>query len=163
MLDSDLSALYRVETKTLNKAVKRNLERFPEDFMFQLTADEALSLRFHFGTSKTGRGGRRYLPYVFTEQGVAMLSSVLNSKRAIEVNIMIMRAFVKLRKMMATHKDLAQKLQQLEKKYDGQFHAVFEAMRPLITAEDKPKRKIGYVSESKAVYRTSGQMGMAIK
>lgn len=121
MLDSDLADLYGVQTKVLVQAVKRNINRFPTDFMFQLTAEEAVLLRSQIVTSSSGHGGRRYVPYVFTEQGVAMLSSVLNSKRAIEVNIQIMRAFVKLREMMSTHKDLARKLTELEKKYDGQF------------------------------------------
>ena len=116
MLDSDLAELYGVETFNLNKAVKRNLDRFPSDFMFQLTKDEAISLRFQIGMSKvSGRGGRRYLPYAFTEQGVAMLSSVLSSKRAVQVNIAIMRAFVMLREMLATNKDLARKIHEMEK------------------------------------------------
>jgi len=113
MLDSDLARLYEVATFNLNKAVKRNLDRFPQDFMFQLSAKEFESLRFHFGISKPGRGGRRYPPYAFTEQGVAMLSSVLNSKRAVQVNIEIMRAFVRLREILSTHKDLARKLEEL--------------------------------------------------
>src|SRR3970040_2827719 len=114
MLDSDLAELYVVETSNLNKAVKRNIDRFPEDFMLQLTKEEADSLRFQIGMSKTeGRGGRRYLPYAFTEQGVAMLSSVLNSKRAVQVNIAIMRAFVKLRETLSLHRELAVKLKEL--------------------------------------------------
>jgi hypothetical protein len=121
MFDSDLAALYGVETKVLIQSFKRNVERFPEDFMFQLDAQEFECLRSQFVTSKKGRGGRRYLPYVFTEQGVAMLSSVLNSKRAIQVNIAIMRTFTKLREMMATHKELRQKIEEMEKKYDSQF------------------------------------------
>ena len=157
MLDSDLAALYKVETKLLNKAVKRNIKRFPDDFMFQLTADEAMSLRFHFGTSNAGRGGRRYLPYAFTEQGVAMLSSVLSSSRAIEVNIMIMRAFVKLRRMIATHKDLARKLAEMEKKYDGQFKIVFDALRSLISEPSPKEKKIGFIKERRAIYRTTRQ------
>ena len=129
MLDSDLAALYGVGTKTLNRAVRRNLGRFPEDFMFQLTLGELQSLRYQFGTSnedaslrsqivtsKTGRGGRRYLPLAFTEQGVAMLSSVLRSQRAVQVNVAIMRAFVRLRQLLATHVDLARKLEELERK-----------------------------------------------
>ena len=120
ILDSDLAELYGVETKAMNRAVRRNKERFPEDFSFQLNAQEYESLRCHFGTSKE-RGGRRYLPHVFTEQGVAMLSGLLQSKRAIMANVAIMRTFVKLRRMIASHKDLAQKLAQLEKKYDAQF------------------------------------------
>jgi hypothetical protein len=162
MLSPHLAELYGVETRTLNQAVKRNNERFPDDFMFQLTADEAEWLvsqnviphRKHFGGT---------LPYAFTEQGVAMLSSVLNSKRAVEVNIMVVRTFVKLRKMMSTHKDVARKLEELERKYDGQFRIVFDAIRQLIEVEDKPKRRIGYVSEGRAVYRTSGMRAMARK
>ena len=142
MIDRDLAEMYEVETKMLNRAVKRNIERFPKDFMFQLTEKELSNLRFHFGTSK--RGGRRYLPYVFTEQGVAMLSSVLRSKRAIQVNIAIMRAFVKLRQFAISHAELAKKIKALEKKYDAQFRVVFEAIRQLMTPPDKPKRKIGF-------------------
>jgi len=154
MLSVHLAMLYGVETRALNQAVKRNRERFPEDFMFQLTAEEAeVLVSQNVIPHKKYLGGA--LPFAFTEQGVAMLSSVLNSKRAIEVNIMIMRTFVKLREMMSSHKDLARKLEELEKKYDGQFQVVFEAIRQLIEVEDKPKRKIGYVSESKAVYRAT--------
>ena len=116
MIDADLAALYQVLTKNLNKAVARNKERFPEDFMFQLTKEEAESLRFQIGTSNTSRGGRRYLPYVFSEHGVAMLSSVLNSKRAVQMNIVIIRAFIKLREVLATQKDLARKIDDLELK-----------------------------------------------
>jgi phage regulator Rha-like protein len=146
MLDSDLAELYGVETFNLNKAVKRNIDRFPDDFMFQLSQEEAESLRFQIGMSKvSGRGGRRSLPYAFTEQGVAMLSSVLNSKQAVQVNITIMRAFVKLRELLATHKDLAEKLEALEKKYDRQFKIVFDAIRQLMKLEDPPKeRRIGF-------------------
>ena len=151
MLDRDLAELYGVETKMLLRAVKRNLDRFPVDFMIQLTKEEFDNLRCYFGTSRWG--GRRYLPYAFTEQGIAMLSSVLNSKKAVQVNIQIMRAFVKLREMVSSHKDLARKLSELEKKYDGQFQVVFEAIRQLIEVEEKPKRKIGYIAENKAVYR----------
>jgi len=124
MLDRDQALLYRVETKALNRAVKRNLKRFATDFMFQLTADEADVLRYQTGTSKKGRGGRRYLPYVFTEQGVAMLSSVLNSESAVLVNIKIMRAFVKLRQMLASNAELSRRLDELESKYDRQFKIV---------------------------------------
>lgn len=116
MLDSDLARLYGVTTFNLNKAVKRNLERFPQDFMFQLSSEEFESLIFQIGIPKQGRGGRRYPPYAFTEQGVAMLSSVLHSKRAVRVNVEIMRAFVRLRELLSTHKDLARKLEELEKK-----------------------------------------------
>jgi len=135
LLDSNLAELYGVETKNLNKAVQRNLERFPDDFMFQLTADEHAALRFQIGTSKTGRGGRRYLPYAFTEQGVAMLSSVLHSNRAVAVNIAIMRAFVRLREILSTHKDLAAKLEKMERKlgeHDEHFRVVFDAIRQLM-------------------------------
>ena len=147
MLDEDLAALYEVETKELNRAVKRNIERFPDDFMFQLTADEFANLRFQFDTSSlksqigTSRwGGRRYPPYAFTEQGVSMLSSVLRSTRAIQVNIAIMRAFVRLRQMLATNTELSHKLVALEKNYDIKFRAVFDAIRELMTPSD-PKKK----------------------
>jgi len=154
MLDSDLAELYGVETKMLVRAVKRNSERFPNDFMVQLTKEELDNLRCHFGTSRWG--GRRTLPYAFAENGIAMLSSVLNSKRAIQVNIQIMRTFAKLREMIASHKDLTRKLNDLEKKYDGQFQIVFEAIRQLIEQPEKPKRKIGFIArERQAVYRTS--------
>ena len=153
MLDSDLAALYGVETKYLVKAVKRNLSRFPADFTFQLDKGEFENLRFNSGTSSQW-GGRRYLPFAFTEQGVAMLSSVLNSDRAIEVNIQIMRAFVKLREMIASHKNLARKLDTLEKKYDDNFKVVFEAIRSLMTTPEKPKKKIGFdLKEKQAGYR----------
>ena len=147
LLDSELAKLYRVTTFNLNKAVKRNLTRFPEDFMFQLTAEENERLRFQIGISKpTGRGGRRYNPYVFTEQGVAMLSSVLHSERAVQVNIAIMRAFVRLREILATHKDLARKLEAMERKYDEQFQVVFQAIHQLMTPPPEPtrKRRIGF-------------------
>jgi hypothetical protein len=147
MLDSDLAELYEVETRTLIQAVKRNINRFPSDFMFQLNYQEIAGLRSQFVTSKTGRGGRRYMPYVFTEQGVAMLSSVLNSDRAIEVNIHIMRAFVKLRELIASHKDLARKLNEMEKKYDVQFKVVFDAIRQLMSPPVPKKRKIGFHRE----------------
>jgi hypothetical protein len=147
MLDSDLAALYTVETKVLNQAVKRNLNRFPTDFCFQLTEAEAAELdrlRSQFVTSKVGRGGRRYQPYAFTELGVAMLSSVLHSDRAVAVNIEIMRAFVRLRQMLASNAELARKLDGLEKKYDGQFKVVFDAIRQLMSSAAKPKREIGF-------------------
>lgn len=145
LLDSDLAELYEVPTRRLNEQVRRNLKRFPDDFMFQLTSEEAESLRSQFATSKQGRGGRRYAPYVFTEQGVAMLSSVLNSERAIEVNIAIMRAFVRLREMLGTHKELAQKLAEMEKKYDAQFRVVFDAIRQLMEPPPAPpRRKVGF-------------------
>lgn len=145
MLDSDLAELYEVETKILIQAVKRNIQRFPVDFMFQLENQELMRLRSQFVTSNKGRGGRRYLPYTFTEQGIAMLSSVLNSERAIQVNIEIMRAFVKLKRILSSHKELAKKLESLEKKYDGQFKIVFDAIRALMTADSKGSRKkIGF-------------------
>lgn len=143
MLDTDLAKLYGVPTKSLNLAVKRNLKRFPEDFLFQLTPEEFESLRFHFETSK-GRGGRRYLPHAFTEYGVSMLSSVLNSERAILVNIEIMRTFGRLRHLLNTHKDLARKLVELEQKYDSQFKDVFDAIRRLMTPPPTSRRKIGF-------------------
>jgi hypothetical protein len=145
LLDTDLSDLYEVDTKILNKAVKRNIDRFPADFMFQLSDAEWESLRSQFVTSK-GRGGRRYPPYAFTEQGIAMLSSVLRSKRAVRVNVEIMRTFVRLRELLASHKDLARKLDELERRFDKQFQVVFEAIRQLMTPPDdgKPKRRIGF-------------------
>jgi len=151
MLDTDLAELYRVTTKRLNERVRRNIKRFPSDFMFQLTKEEEESLRSQIATLKGGRGQhRKYLPYVFTEQGVAMLSSVLNSERAVQVNIEIMRAFVRLRELMSTHKDLARKLETLEKKYDAQFKVVFDAIRQLMTQPEPKKRKIGFLVKERA-------------
>jgi hypothetical protein len=149
LLDSDLAGLYEVETRVLNQAVKRNLERFPEDFMFRLTRKESEALTSQFVISNAaGRGGRRHIPYAFTEQGVAMLSSVLASKRAIEVNIAIMRTFVRLRQLLATHEDLARRLDQLEWRQNEQgqqIEAVFETIQHLIEApEDEPRRRIGF-------------------
>ncbi|MDI6752097.1 MAG: ORF6N domain-containing protein [bacterium] len=146
MLDRDLAELYGVPTKRLNEQVKRNIKRFPEDFMFQLTKEEANSLRSHFATLEKGQHFK-YLPYVFTEQGVAMLSTVLNSERAIQVNIAIMRAFVKLRQILSTHKELAHKLVELERKiekHDTEIQAVFEAIRQLMTPPTKEMKKIGF-------------------
>ncbi len=159
MLDAELAALYGVETKVLVQAIKRNVERFPVDFMFQLTPEEWQSLRSQFVTSNVGRGGRRYAPYAFTEQGVAMLSSVLNSPRAIAINIEIMRAFVQVRAMAATHQDLAKQLAELQNKTESlamshdtfsrntraQLKQVFDAIRELMTPPDPPKRPIGFV------------------
>ncbi len=143
MLDADLAALYGVDTKVFVQAVRRNVDRFPADFMFQLTKQEFDNLRSQFVTSSWG--GRRYPPYAFTEQGVAMLSSVLRSKRAIRVNVEIMRAFVQLRRMLASHADLARKLSALEKKYDEQFKVVFDAIRELmVPPEPKKKGEIGF-------------------
>lgn len=139
MIDHDLAELYGVTTKRLNEQVRRNVSRFPEDFMFQLTDKECESLRSQFVTLNlrsqiaTSRwGGRRYLPFAFTEQGVAMLSSVLNSERAIYVNIQIMRTFAKLRALLSTHKDLQRKIEEMEKKYDQQFKIVFDAIKALL-------------------------------
>src|SRR6184192_4419304 len=150
MVDADLAELYRVPTKSLNLAVKRNADRFPEDFMFQLTDDDVAGLRFHFETSKRGRGGRRYAPYAFTEQGVAMLSSVLRSPRAVQVNIAIMRTFVELRRLMDSNRELARKIEAMEKKYDEQFAVVFDAIKRLIVEDDgrraSPKRRIGFIA-----------------
>jgi len=146
MLDSHLAELYQVPTKRLNEAVKRNMARFPEDFMFQLTTEETDSLRSQFATSNEGRGGRRYLPFVFTEQGVAMLSTVLNSERAIAVNIAIMRTFVRLRQILATHKELAERLAAMEKEYDKRFKVVFDILKQLTEPPpNPPKRAIGFI------------------
>lgn len=148
MIDSDLATLYGVETKVLVQAVKRNLKRFPSDFMFQLTKEEYDVLRSQFVTSnKSKRGGRRYLPYAFTEQGVAMLSSVLNSERAINVNIEIIRTFVKLRKILSSTDELSKKLDELERKYhehDEQFKVIFEAMHQLMNKPKLLPRQIGF-------------------
>ena len=149
MLDEELAALYGVETRALVQAVKRNAERFPEDFMFRLTVKEAEALRSHSVISKPGaRGGRRHAPYAFTEQGVAMLSSVLRSARAVEVNIAIMRTFVQLRRLMDSNRRLARKIEAMEKKYDEQFGVVFDAIKRLIAEDDERKsqsrRRIGF-------------------
>jgi len=143
MLDRDLAELYGVETGQLKRAVRRNIDRFPEDFMFELSSEEYNSLRSQIGILKRGQHAK-YKPMAFTEQGVAMLSSVLNSKRAIQVNIQIMRAFNKLRQMMTTHKDLKKKIEAMESKYDEQFQVVFEAIKQLLEEDKKPKRKIGF-------------------
>ena len=149
MLDQDLAALYGVPTYAVVRAVKRNPSRFPDDFMFQLSVEEVANLRRQSGTSSSW-GGRRYLPYAFTEQGVAMLSSVLRSPRAVQVNIAIMRTFVQLRRLMDSNRLLARKIEALEKKYDEQFTVVFEAIKRLIAEDDarraSPKRGIGFVS-----------------
>lgn len=151
MLDSDLAELYGVATKVLLQAVKRNLTRFPEDFMFMLKYQDVAALRSQIVTLKKGRGEhRKYLPYVFTEQGVAMLSSVLNSERAVQVNIAIMRAFVKLREMLSTNKELAHKLSQLERKiekHDDEIKLIFDAIRQLMAPPETKKRKIGFRRE----------------
>jgi hypothetical protein len=153
MMDRDLAGLYRVDTAQLKRAVKRNIERFPPDFMFELTKPELEDWRCQFGTSNGDRMGLRYVPMVFTEQGVAMLSSVLRSSRAISVNIQIMRAFTQLREMLSTHDDLRKKIEEMESKYDRQFKVVFEAIRRLLDSEEKPRRRIGFeVKEPKAQY-----------
>jgi hypothetical protein len=145
ILDKDLAVLYGVTTGNLNKALSRNLDRFPDDFMFQLTKEEFKNLIFHFGTSSWG--GTRKMPRAFTEQGVAMLSSILHSKRAIQVNIQIMRTFIKLRKMIIADEELARKLEVLERKYDEQFKVVFDILRKLMELPEKPRRKIGFHRE----------------
>ncbi len=157
MLDSDLAALYGVTTGNLNKAVRRNLDRFPSDFMFQLTPEETENLLFQSGRSKR-RGGRRHCPYAFTEQGVAMLSSVLRSNRAVQVNIAVMRAFVQLRQMLVSHEELARKLTDLERRiesHDSAIHSLFEAIRQLMTPPSPPPRpEIGFhVREDGNLYR----------
>ncbi len=157
MLDFHLAELYGVPTKRLNEQVHRNVNRFPEDFMFELTQEESESLRSQIATSKINRGGRRYFPYAFTEQGVAMLSSVLRSERAVEVNIQIMRTFVILRRFLSTHKELGEKLKDLEEKYDThdrQIRAIFDAIKQLMQPPARPKRQIGFrIEESKTKYR----------
>ncbi len=155
MLDSDLASLYGVSTKRLNEQVRRNLSRFPADFMFQLSPDEAVVLRSQNATLEPGRGRyRKYLPYVFTEQGVAMLSSVLKSERAVQVNVEIMRAFVRLRELIGTNRDLARRLDALEKRYDAQFQGVFDAIRQLMAPPQRPRRSIGFrVEEAGPAYR----------
>ena len=151
MLDADLAELYGVSVKRLNEQVRRNIKRFPVDFMFQLTREEHDSLRSQIATLKGRRGEhRKYLPYVFTEQGVAMLSGILNSERAIRVNIEIMRAFVRLRQILASNAQLARKLDALEKKYDAQFKLVFDVIRQLMTPPEPNRRKIGFLVKEKA-------------
>ncbi|MCD6307843.1 MAG: ORF6N domain-containing protein [Candidatus Latescibacteria bacterium] len=142
MLDRDLAELYDVETKQLKRAVRRNAERFPKDFMFELTQDELENLRCQIDTSSWG--GTRYLPMAFTEQGVAMLSSVLRSERAIKVNIQIMRTFTQLRNMLMSHEELTRKIEAMEEKYDKQFQVVFDAIKQLIAVKREPKRRIGF-------------------
>jgi len=152
MLDSDLAEVYQVETRVLNQAVKRNLHRFPEDFMFQLTEDETESLRSQFVTSNKGRGGRRYLPYAFTEHGAVMLASVLNSLTAIEASIKVVRAFVKMRSILALHQDLADRIEELEKVTDSheqEFGVVFQLLGDIMRDPKFLKRKIGFIEEKK--------------
>ena len=151
MIDVDLAELYEVTTKRFNQQVRRNLKRFPEDFMFQLTTEEAESLRSQFATSNTGRGGRRYLPFAFTEQGVSMLSSVLNSERAIEVNIAIMRAFVKLRQLLESNEELNRKFAAVIRKlatHDKYFTVVFDELKKLNEPQIRPRKQIGFKTAS---------------
>ncbi len=156
MLDRDLAALYEVETKTLKRAVRRNAARFPDDFMFVMTPVELADWRRQFGASNSDRMGLRHPPMAFTEQGVAMLSSVLNNERSIAVNIAIMRTFVRLRYILASHADLARKLEELERKYDSQFSVVFDALRELMNPPDPPRKPIGFrVQERRSTYRTA--------
>jgi hypothetical protein len=158
LIDSDLATLYGVTTGNLNKAAKRNVDRFPSDFMFQLEPEELANLKFQFGIPGWG-GRRRSRPYVFTEQGIAMLSSVLNSERAVKVNIAIMRAFVKLRRMLDTNRELAQKFSELERrvgKHDEEIVEILEAIRQLMTPPEKPPREIGFhVREQPPRYRAT--------
>jgi hypothetical protein len=147
MLDSDLAEIYGVETKVLNQAVKRNLQRFPLDFMFQLKHaeyEDLIRLRSQIVTSNEGRGGRRYLPFAFTEHGALMLANVLNSDRAAKTSVMVVRAFVRLRQMLGSNAELSRKLEALEKKYDSQFKIVFDAIRQLMSPPEKPQREIGF-------------------
>lgn len=147
MMDRDLAILYGVETRGLNQAVRRNEKRFPPDFMFQLSREEAAELsRSQFVTLKRGEN-IKYLPHAFTENGVAMLSSILHSERAISVNIQIMRTFTKIREMLATHKELRQKIEEMEKKYDAQFRIVFDAIKQLMDPPLKAKKRIGFLRD----------------
>ncbi len=143
MLDRDLAALYEVETKVLKRNVRRHIDRFPDDFMFELSKDEDQSLRSQFGTLKRGAHSK-YLPFAFTEQGVAMLSGILNSKRAVQVNIQIMRTFTKLRHMITANAELKKELDEMRKQTDERFQIVFEALDKLLAIEEKPKQKIGF-------------------
>lgn len=144
MLDSDLAEIFGTTTKRLNEQVRRNKERFPEDFMFQLTKEEAASLRSHSATSKQGRGGRRYAPYAFTEHGAVMLASVLNTPVAVQASIQVVRAFVRLRQMLGAHEELAKRLEEMEKKYDAQFRVVFDAVRHLMADSESSGDRIGF-------------------
>jgi hypothetical protein len=145
MMDRDLAALYGVETRVLNQAVQRNSERFPNDFMFQLTKGEMENWKSQIVISNREKMGLRKTPYVFTEQGVAMLSSVLKSKKAIEVNISIIRSFLRLREILATHKDLVEKIEKMERKYDRQFKLIFDVMQRVLDEKQKPKQLIGFM------------------
>ncbi len=154
ILDRELAELYGVETRVLKQAVRRNILRFPEDFMFEMTKEEFANWRSQFVTSKGDRMGLRYRPMAFTEQGVAMLSSVLKSERSVQVNIEIMRAFVRLRQILSANKDLERRFDALEERYDKQFKVVFDAIRALMEPPEKPRKQIGFeVKEGKAAYR----------
>lgn len=157
MLDRDLAELYGVETKVLKQAVRRNITRFPDDFMFDLSKQEVMILRSQIVTSRWG--GTRYSPMAFTEQGVAMLSSVLNSEMAVQVNIQVMRAFTRLRRMLADNEDLRRKIEEVESKYDNQFSLVFEAIKQLLAEDKKPGTKIGYLREDIEKYPQQKQSG----
>jgi len=164
MLDIDLAKLYGVETKRLKEQVRRNIERFQEDFMFEFTKDELGNWRSQFATSNQDIMGLRIPPFVFTEHGILMLSSVLKSERAIQVNIQIMRAFTQLRQMLSTHEDLKRKIESMEKKYDQQFQIVFEAIKQLLETDEKPKRKIGYtVKEKQKAYGKNPKRKKTVK
>ena len=153
MLDFDLATLYGVTTRQLNRAVRRNADRFPADFMYLLDVQAVAGLMYQIGTSKPGRGGRRKPVMAFTQEGVAMLSSVLRSERAVRVNIEIMRAFVRLRSLLNAHADLARRMDELEKLYDAQFRTVFDAIRELMTPPEPPRKEIGFhVKEPSAKY-----------
>ena len=149
MLDSELAKIYGVTTKRLNEQVRRNLNRFPSDFMFQLTLGEVESLRSQFATSNEGRGGRRYLPYAFTEHGALMLANVLNNERAAQTSVMVVRAFVRLRQLLSSNAELARKLEAMEKKYDAQFKVVFDAIRQLMSPPTSDSRPIGFTADVK--------------
>lgn len=148
IIDSDLAKLYGVTTARLNQQVRRNGERFPDDFMFELTKEEYESLMLQFATSKGGRGGRRKLPLVFTEHGAIMAANVLNSKRAVKTSVQVVRAFVRLRRMLVSNAELARKLEELEKKYDAQFKVVFDAIRQLMTPPEPKRKQIGFQAKS---------------
>ena len=147
MLDSDLAAIYGVSVKRLNEQVKRNKDRFPQDFMFRLTNQELINLKSQFATTRSSWGGRRTLPNAFTEHGAIMLANVLNSPVAVQASIQVVRAFLHLRELVATHRDLLQKINAMEKKYDTQFKAVFDAIRQMMFPEKKSGKLIGFNSE----------------
>jgi hypothetical protein len=160
LLDSDLAELYGVSVKRLNEQVKRNPERFPSDFMFRVTADELEVLRSQNAPSKGGRGGRRYLPFAFTEHGAIMVASVLNSRRAAEMSVFVVRAFVRLREILRTHKQLATKVSELERRlgtHDERIQEVIDAIRELMEVPEKPQRQIGFHSQPKALKAGSGR------